>query len=163
MRDLDSALASAGTKSDWFSETQTDCEQNLELNEHLNAKGAMTAPRRVQDPEGAKVKVLRYNSSVGAIAAIIERRFLITCYTKHDTGRDLRLDPTLTAGNAVGARTCANQIHPLSDLNSSNCGPGTTNRGKSAWVINTLKVVEQFPGNKHAGQERSARDRGHEH
>ena len=48
-------------------------------------------------------------------------------------------------------------IHPLSDLDQSNCGPGTIIRDISAWVINTLIVMEIFPagitpdqGAKHA-------------
>jgi hypothetical protein len=39
-RDLDSALVSSGTETDWFPETRKDCEQNLGLNKHLGAEGS---------------------------------------------------------------------------------------------------------------------------
>jgi hypothetical protein len=107
--------------------------------------------RKVQDLEGAKVINLNYNSSAGAIAAVIKRMFFITCYTEQDTR--LRLDPALTTGIVAGTRTTrAKKIliydahaRPLSDLDPSNCRPGITIRDKSVWVINTLKVIEQFP------------------
>jgi len=67
------------------------------------------SPGRVQDPEGAKTITLSYNTPAGAIAAIIKRRFLITCYTEQDTGR-LRLDPALTTGTTAGARSGAKKI-----------------------------------------------------
>ena len=85
-RDMDNALHASGTETDWFPETRENCEQNLGLNKHLGAEGAMS-PGRVQDPEGAKTITISYNSPAGAIAAIVKRRFLISCYTEQDTGR----------------------------------------------------------------------------
>jgi len=115
----------------------------------MGAKGAMS-PRRVQDPEGAKTITISYNSPAGAIATIVKRRFLITCYTKQDIGR-LRLDPALTTGIIAGARTCAKKIliydaiiHSLSDLDPTHCGPGTTPRDRITCVVNILKTMEQF-------------------
>jgi hypothetical protein len=67
-------------EADWFPETKEDCEHNLGLTKYLEAVGAMS-PGRVQDPEGAKQITLSYTSPAGAIAAIINRRFFITCYT----------------------------------------------------------------------------------
>ena len=108
VRDLDSALQASGKETDRFPETRENCEQNLCLNKQLGAEGDMS-PRRVQDLEGAKSITISYNSPAGAIAAIVNRRFLITCYTEQDTGR-LRLDPTLTAGITAGERTSAKKI-----------------------------------------------------
>ena len=71
------------------------------LNKHLGAEGAMS-PGRVQDPEGAKTVVISYATAAGAIAAVIKRMFLITCYTEPDRGR-LRVDPALAAGITCGA------------------------------------------------------------
>ena len=103
---------------------------------------------RVKDPEGAKSITLCYNSPAGAIAAIIKRRFLIACYTKHDSGR-LGLDPALTAGITTRARNGTKKIliydshiHPLSDMDPTNCGPGITPKDRSTWVINTIKSME---------------------
>ena len=148
-RDMDTALTESGTEQDWFPETKETCEHYLGLNNHLGADGAMS-PGRVQDPEGAKKITLSYNTPAGAIAAITKRRFLITCYTEHDTSR-LRLDPALTSGTTAGARSGAKKIliydsymHPLSALDPVNCGPGTTPRDKTTWVGNTLKVMEHF-------------------
>ena len=108
------------------------------------------SPGRVQDPEGAKTITLSYNSPSGAVAAIIKRRFLITCYTEQDTCR-LRLDPSLTAGTAARARKGAKKIliydshmHPFSALDPISCGPGTTPRGRSTCIVNTLKIIENF-------------------
>ena len=66
-------------------------------------------PRRVQDLEGAKGIALNSNSQARAIAAISKRKFMITCYTEQAITR-LKLDPTLRAGNATKARTCAKKI-----------------------------------------------------
>ena len=41
-RDMDSALLSSGTETDWFLETREDCEHNLGLKKHLGAEGAMS-------------------------------------------------------------------------------------------------------------------------
>ncbi len=89
---------------------------------------------RVQDPEGAKTVVISFNTTAGAVLAVIKRRFLITCYTEANTGR-LRLDPTLTAGQTAGSHSGAKKIliydthpQPLSSLDPINCGPGTTPR-----------------------------------
>ena len=108
------------------------------------------SPGRVQDPEGAKTITLRYNTPAGAIATIIKRRFLITCYTEQNTSR-LRLYPALTTRITSGARSGAKNIliydthmHPLTALDPVNCGPGTTPRDMSTWAVNTLTVMEQF-------------------
>ena len=104
----------------------------------------------MQDPEGAKTAVISFNTSAGAVASVIKRMFLITCYTEADTGR-LRLDPTLTARQNAGSHTGAKKIliydtypHPLSSLDPSICGPGTTPRDHNTWVINNLKVMDHF-------------------
>jgi len=62
------------------------------------------------------------------------------------------LDPALTTGIASRARIGVNKIldydshtYPRSDLDPSSCGPGATPRDKSTWVVNTLKVMDQFP------------------
>ena len=105
---MDTALHAAGTETVWFPETRENCEQNLGLNKHMGAEGAMS-PGRVQDLEGAKTITIGYNSPAGAIVAIVKRRFLITCYTQQDTYR-LRLDQVLTAGITAEARTSAKRI-----------------------------------------------------
>jgi hypothetical protein len=64
-RDLDVALRTANTTADWFPDNPIDCEQDLALNSHLGAEGAMS-PRRVQDPEGAKTLVVSYKTAAGA-------------------------------------------------------------------------------------------------
>ena len=117
---------------------------------HLGAEGSMMSPGRVQSPEGAKTLVISFNTAAGAVATLVKRRFLITCYTEVDTGR-LRLDPTLTSGQIAGSRTGAKKIliynthmHPMSSFDPSNCGTGTTPRGRNTWVISTLKLMEQF-------------------
>ena len=126
------------------------------------------SPRRVQDPKGAKIIALRHNSPAGAIAAITKRRFLITCYTEHDTSR-LRLDLVLTPDITLGARICAKKIliydaliHPLSHLDPKNCG-----------TVVDLSIVHMgdqhpqghgaIPGSHYYGPGRNTKDRGHKH
>jgi len=131
-----------------------DCEQSLELNQHMGAELAM-APGRVNGLEGAKTIVLSYKTVAGAVATIIKHVFLITCYKEDNTGR-LRLDATLTLGFTAGAQPRAKTIliydatpHPVSDLNPTKCGPGTTPRDKQAWASNMLKQVEHQPYVQH--------------
>ena len=108
------------------------------------------SPGRGQDPKGTKTITLIYNTPTGAIAAIVKRRFIITCYTGQDTGR-LRLDPTLSAGSSAGTRNGAKNIliydshmHPLSAQDPINCSVCTTPMDRSTRVVNTLKVMENF-------------------
>jgi len=94
--------------------------------------------------------VVSYKTTAGATSAIVKRMFQITCYTEPDTGR-LRVDPALTAGLITGSHSGAKKIliydayvHPQSDLDPGNCGAGTTLRDRNAWVVNTLKRMDQF-------------------
>ena len=54
-RDMDVALRTANTTEDWFPDNLLDCEQDLALNAHLGAEGAMS-PGRVHDRKEAKPK-----------------------------------------------------------------------------------------------------------
>ncbi len=108
------------------------------------------SPGRIEDPEGAKTVVVIFNTAAGAAASIIERRFLITCYTEADRGR-LRLDAALTTSDILGARKRVeknliydNIMHPLSSLDPINCGQGITPRERLTWATNTLKILEQL-------------------
>jgi hypothetical protein len=118
---LDVALRIANTVADWFLENPLNYEQNLALNTHLGAEGAVS-PERVQDPEGAKTLVVIYRTTSGATTTIIKRRFQVTCYIEPDTGR-LRVDPAFTTGIIRGSHTGAKKnliydafVHPQSDL-----------------------------------------------
>jgi hypothetical protein len=109
------------------------------------------SPGRVQDPEGAKTITISFNTAAGAVAAIVKRRFLITCYTEPDTDR-MRLDAALTAGDPAGAKKGVKKIliydnfmHLLGSLDPSKCGMGITARDRTTWVVTTLKLLEQFP------------------
>ena len=73
-RDLDVALRTTNTTADWFLDNPLDCEQDLALNAHLGAEGAMSLGR-VQDPEEAKTLVVSYIKSTGATTTIVKRRF----------------------------------------------------------------------------------------
>jgi hypothetical protein len=121
----------------------------MALNKHMGAEGAMS-PRRVHDPEGAKIIVLSYKTAAGALASVIKHMFVITCFTEAETGR-MRLDLALTVGRATGAQPGAKKIliydatpHPLLDLNPAKCGPGTTPRERQQWAIHMLMQVEQL-------------------
>ena len=92
-----------------------------------------------------------FNTAAGAFAAIIKRKFLITCYTEADTCR-LRLNAALTTGDTVGAMKGAKKIliydnimHPLNILDPSKCGTNITTRDRATWAVTTLKLLEQFP------------------
>jgi hypothetical protein len=78
-KDLDAAITSAEAEVEWFPDNPYDCIQSLELNKHLEAKGAMS-PGRVQDLEEAKTITISFNTAAGAVAAVVNRRFLLTCY-----------------------------------------------------------------------------------
>ena len=95
--------------------------------------------------------MVSYTTAAGATATIVKRGLQITCYTEPDTGR-LRVAPALTTGIIGGSYTGAKKIliydayvHPQSDLDPRNCRAGTTLRDKNAWVVNTLKRMDQFP------------------
>ncbi len=116
-RHLDAAITSADAEAEWYPDNPYECIQSLELNKHLRAEGAMT-PRRVQDPEGAKMKTISFHATAGAVAAVVKRRFLLTCYTEEETGR-LRLDAALTTGDTVGAMKGA----PKNDIRQQHAPP----------------------------------------
>jgi hypothetical protein len=112
------------------------------------------SPGKVQDPEGAKMIIVSFNTAAGAVASIIKRRFLITCYTEADTCR-LRLDAALTAGDKAGVMKGAKNIliydsnmHPISSMDPSKCGTCITARDRATWAVTTLKFLEQFPSIK---------------
>jgi hypothetical protein len=70
-KDLDTAINLAEVEAEWFPENPYDCAQSLNLNKHLGAEGAMS-PGRVQDPEGAKMIAISFNTAAGAVAAIVK-------------------------------------------------------------------------------------------
>ncbi len=100
-KDLDLALKVARIDNDWFPDNSSDCEQSLELNNHLGAEEVMSLGR-VQDPKGAKTIVLNYKTVAGAMSAVIKHMLISARFTKEDTKR-MRQDPTLTSGRTVGA------------------------------------------------------------
>ena len=121
-------------------------------------------PGRVQDPEGAKVITISFNTATGAVATIIKCMFLITYYTEADTGR-LRLDAALTTGDTSEARKGDKKIliydnimHPLNSLEPSKCGTSITARDRATWAVNTLKLLEQTDGRRR----RTKRGYGHQ-
>jgi hypothetical protein len=148
-KDLDSTIHLAEAEAKWFPQNPRDYAQSLDLNKHLEAEGAMS-PGRVQDPEGAKTITISFNTAAGAVAAIVKRRFLITCYTEPDVDR-LRLDASLTASDTTGARKGAKKIliydrvmHLLNSLDPSKCGMGITTRDRATWAVTALELLEQF-------------------
>jgi len=146
-KDLDAVISTAETEAEWFPENPYDRAQSLSLDKHLRAEGAMSSGR-VQDPEGAKMITVSFNTAAGVVATIVKRKFLITCYTETDTNR-LRLDAALTAGDTTGARKGAKKIliydsimHPLSSLDPSKCGMSITTMDRATWAVTTLKLRE---------------------
>jgi hypothetical protein len=61
-KDLDTAINLAEAEAEWFLENPYDCAQLLNLNKHLGAEGAMS-PGRVQDPKGAKMITISFNTA----------------------------------------------------------------------------------------------------
>ena len=61
IRELEKSLKEAGTLRDWYPEKHHR-EQNISLNNHLGAAGAMSTGR-VQDPEGAKTIILSFKTA----------------------------------------------------------------------------------------------------
>jgi hypothetical protein len=94
IRDLEKTLREAGMQRDRYSEKHY-CEQDLSLNTHLGARGAMSTGR-VQDPEGAKTIILSYKTAAGAAAAIQRQNLKIVCFTDTQTSR-LIVDKQSTA------------------------------------------------------------------
>jgi len=94
-RDLEKALVEAGTQQYWYPDMHY-CEQDLSLNTHLGAGGAMSTGR-VQDPEGAKTIILSYKTAAGAVTTISRQNLKIVCFGDTHTGR-LRVDTHTTAG-----------------------------------------------------------------
>jgi hypothetical protein len=95
---IDRALKEADNTSEWFLRIRGPCHQDLRINKHLGAGGAMT-PRRIQDPEGAKTIVVSYKTSAGAAAAVSRQHFKIACSTDPKTGMlKVNKDTTLGGG-----------------------------------------------------------------
>jgi len=101
--------------------------QNLRLNTHLGARGAMSTGR-IQDPEGAKTTILSFKTSAGAALVISRQNIKLVCFTDLTTGR-LRVDADATTGgkqdnNAQGRRMFLiyrTNMHPGSKLNPEQC------------------------------------------
>ena len=101
--------------------------QDLRLNTHLGAGGAMST-RRIQDPEGAKTIILSFKTSPGVALAISQHNIKLTCFADVLSGR-LRVDTYATAGekqdnNAKGRRMVLiykTNMHPGSILNPEQC------------------------------------------
>jgi hypothetical protein len=77
-KDINRALREANNTNEWFPNNTGPCNQDLIVNEHWGAGGAMT-PRRVQDPEGAKTILVSYKTTAGVAAAISMHHFKIVC------------------------------------------------------------------------------------
>jgi len=60
-RELEKSLKEAGTLRDWYP-NKHHREQNISLNNHLGATGAMSTGR-VQDPEGAKTIIFSFKTA----------------------------------------------------------------------------------------------------
>jgi hypothetical protein len=91
--DLEKALREAGTQQDWYLEKHC-CEQDLSLNTHLGAEGAMSTGR-VQAPEGATTIILSYKTAAGAVTAISRQNLKIVYFADIHTGR-LKVDTHVT-------------------------------------------------------------------
>jgi len=148
-QDLDKSLKEAGTTRDWYIDKYY-CEQDLSLNEHLGAAGAMSTGR-VQDPEGAKTIILTYKTAAGAVAAIQRQTLKIVCFTDRDTGR-LRVDIPATLGGKQDSSKQGRRIiliykssmHAGSIMNPAQCTQRTDRNSRQKWIITTLQQLEQY-------------------
>jgi hypothetical protein len=128
--ELEKTLKEAGTLRGWYPEKHYR-EQDLSLNTHLGARGAMSTGR-VQDPEGAKTIILSYKTATRAVAAIQRQNLKIVCFidthTHTHTSR-LMVDTPATVGgkqdpNMQGKRMVLiymTSMHSGSSLNPTQC------------------------------------------
>ena len=146
-QELDKSLKEAGTTRDWYPETYY-LDQDLSLNAHLGAAGAMSTGR-IQDPEGAKTIILSYKTATGAVDAIQRQTVKIVCFTDNDTGR-LNVDiPATLGGKQDGSKQGRRMIliyktsmHANSSLNPTQCTQRTDRNARQKWIINTVQQLE---------------------
>ena len=123
------------------------CEQDLSLDIHLGARGAMSTGR-VQGPEGAKIIILSYKTTAGAAIAIHMQNLKIICFTNIHTGR-LRVykhattggkqDPTMQSRRVIFIyRT---NMHSDSSLNPAQCTQRSICNARQRWLITTLQQL----------------------
>jgi hypothetical protein len=148
-KELQRALKTAAVERQWFPAPDEPCQQDLRVNTHLGAGGAMT-PGRIQDPEGAKLIVVSYKTAAGAAAAISRQTFKIICTADTKTGRlsvykneniaEAR-DPVAQRRMILVYRTA---MHTASQLNPSQCSIRSEPRLRNKWLTNTLRTLEQY-------------------
>ena len=61
-KELDATLRAAGTRLEWFPRRNHTCVQDLRLNTHLGAGGAMST-RPIRGPDGAKTMTLSFKTT----------------------------------------------------------------------------------------------------
>ncbi len=92
---METTLRESGTYQDWFPGDRHTLAQDLRLNKHLGAGGAMST-KRMQDQEGANIVILSFKTGAGAAFAISRQNIKIICFADV-TPRILRLDAYATA------------------------------------------------------------------
>jgi hypothetical protein len=95
-KELEKALQTTGSLRDWLPLAKGPCNRDARINTHLGVGGAMT-PGRIQDPEGAKIMVIFFKTTPGAILAIQRPTYKIVCFKDTISGR-LKVDLDATAG-----------------------------------------------------------------
>ncbi len=134
---------------DWYPEKHY-CEQDLSINTHLGAAGAMSTGR-VQDPEGAKTIILSFKTAAGAVAAIQRQTLKIVCFTDTNPCR-LMVDILATLGgkqdgSKQGKRMILiykSNMHSTSSMNPTQCTQRTDRNARQKWLITTLRQLEQY-------------------
>ena len=172
---FDMTLREAGTQRDWYPDKYY-CEQDLSLNTHLGARGAMSTGR-VHDPEGAKTIILSYKTAPGAVATIHMHNLKIVCFANNNTCR-LRVDKHTTAGgkqdpSMQGKRMVLvykTNMHSGLSLNPTQCTQRSDQNARQRWLITTLQQPEQYqptadpppPLNTDAEMEEQEQEQEHE-
>ena len=94
-KELEKVLQNAGNLKDWFPTTKGPCNRDAMINTYLGAGGVRT-PGRIQDPEGAKIMVISFETVAGAILAVQRQTYKIVCFRDATSGR-LKVDPDATS------------------------------------------------------------------
>jgi len=148
-KDIDRALIrEADTTSEGFQNNKGVCHQDLRVNKHMGAGGAITLGR-IQARGGATTLVLSFKTTTRATAAISKQKFKIVCFAD-STAERLTVDKDASLGGKqipsaqrrIRIIVYKTSMHQESQLNLAPCGIKADPMTRFSWLIGTLRQLE---------------------
>jgi len=105
---------------------------------------------RIQDPEGAKITVMSFKTSAGAILTVQRQTYKIDCFRDATSGR-LKVDPDATAGGKHNTALQGSRIlliyktymHTKLALDPERCAFKTNATMRIKWITKQIQQVDQ--------------------